>query len=143
MSSSEETSRNCRTCGNPEVWKKYPIICSVKCLIKYHAGYSVIFGMLGLVTVAFCFIFMDIILFTFTTNILLETPFVGTLLKEIPSSLLLDIFLTLTTLFSLSLIVLGIIGLLLRFVTKLLVIEQNYETEIPLLEKKFGICSLN
>jgi len=65
-----------------------------------------------------------------------ETPIIGTIIQGIPSSSLSDIFLPLMTLFSLFLIVLGIIGLSLRFTTKIRVIEQNYKTEIPLLGKK-------
>ena len=54
---------------------------------------------------------------------------------EIPGSSLLEIFLMFLTLLSLFLMALGIIGSSLRFTTKLLAINQNYKTEVPLLAK--------
>jgi hypothetical protein len=136
LSSLEETSKNCKTCGKPEVWKRYPKICSFNCLIKYHAGYTVIFGILGLITVAFCFIFSEIILFTLSTSNLLETPIIGFLIKEIPSSFAIDFSLTMITLISVLLIAIGMYGLIVRFIARLLIIQQNYKTEIPQLGMK-------
>ncbi|MHA1543486.1 MAG: hypothetical protein ACTSQH_10990, partial [Candidatus Hodarchaeales archaeon] len=107
--------------------------------MKYHAGYSIIFGILGMVSVVFCFILSDIILFTLTTSNLLETPIIGDLFGILPSSSVLDIFIGLLIILSLILLVFGIIGLFLRLSIVLLSIKQDYKTELPIIAKQFWL----
>ncbi len=89
-----------------------------------------------MISVVFCFILSDIILFSLTTSNLPETPIIGFIFQVIPGLSILNIFIGLLMILSIILLVFGIIGLLFRLTIVLIAIKQDYKTELSLLANK-------